>query len=429
MTPVVARPPVAGGRRPRPARLDVRLRATRWPGTGTARPAAARPRLDAPLLGPGRPAPRPGCRSSRWTSAGTATATVRTARTTRDASSRDALTALDALGLSRVVVVGHSWGAWTALRLAATAPERVLAVVAIDGGCRPAADLGPTGRAARRRLEPPRTAAAAGRSCASWCAPARWRPGGTTRSRRPCCRSSASATTGWPAPGCRSRRTCRSSTTCSTPTRLRCWRRSAARPGWCPASRSAPTPRPRGRARRGRGPAGRAPGAALGRGAARRPAAVAGAGRRARARRRRGGLGRARPGKGTAREHPAAPPARGPGAAAPARALAAFEGWNDAGEAASGAVDHLLEAWDGSGVAAIDPDDYYDFQVNRPDGLARRRPHPPHHLADDAGSRSAGCPTPTATSSCCAGSSRTCAGAASATSCSRSSRRSASSWS
>jgi predicted ATP-grasp superfamily ATP-dependent carboligase len=46
--------------------------------------------------------------------------------------------------------------------------------------------------------------------------------------------------------------------------------------------------------------------------------------------------------------------------------IAAFEGWNDAGEAASGAVDHLIEVWDATTVGAIDPEDYYDFQVNRP---------------------------------------------------------------
>ncbi len=46
--------------------------------------------------------------------------------------------------------------------------------------------------------------------------------------------------------------------------------------------------------------------------------------------------------------------------------LVAFEGWNDAGDAASGAVDHLLEVWDGEEIAAYDPEDYYDFQVNRP---------------------------------------------------------------
>ena len=46
--------------------------------------------------------------------------------------------------------------------------------------------------------------------------------------------------------------------------------------------------------------------------------------------------------------------------------VAAFEGWNDAGDAASDAVEHLRSAWDGREVAALDPDDYYDFQVNRP---------------------------------------------------------------
>ncbi|MFZ5871971.1 MAG: PAC2 family protein, partial [Actinomycetota bacterium] len=46
--------------------------------------------------------------------------------------------------------------------------------------------------------------------------------------------------------------------------------------------------------------------------------------------------------------------------------LAAFEGWNDAGEAASGALAHLAEVWDASPVVALDPEPYHDFQVNRP---------------------------------------------------------------
>ncbi|WP_226347031.1 PAC2 family protein [Agilicoccus flavus] len=46
--------------------------------------------------------------------------------------------------------------------------------------------------------------------------------------------------------------------------------------------------------------------------------------------------------------------------------IAAFEGWNDAGEAASSLVEHLAQLWDAVPVAAIDPEDYYDFQVNRP---------------------------------------------------------------
>lgn len=46
--------------------------------------------------------------------------------------------------------------------------------------------------------------------------------------------------------------------------------------------------------------------------------------------------------------------------------IAAFEGWNDAGEVASSTVEHLITVWDAELVAAIDPADYYDFQVNRP---------------------------------------------------------------
>ncbi|WP_445255643.1 PAC2 family protein [Nocardioides aurantiacus] len=46
--------------------------------------------------------------------------------------------------------------------------------------------------------------------------------------------------------------------------------------------------------------------------------------------------------------------------------IAAFEGWNDAGGAATGVVDHLIEVWDAQVVAVIDPEEFYDFQVNRP---------------------------------------------------------------
>jgi proteasome assembly chaperone (PAC2) family protein len=55
--------------------------------------------------------------------------------------------------------------------------------------------------------------------------------------------------------------------------------------------------------------------------------------------------------------------------------IAAFEGWNDAAEAASGAVDHLIRVWEGRVVAAIDPDEFYDFQVNRPHVGADERGH------------------------------------------------------
>ncbi|KGN42830.1 PAC2 family protein [Knoellia aerolata] len=56
--------------------------------------------------------------------------------------------------------------------------------------------------------------------------------------------------------------------------------------------------------------------------------------------------------------------------------ILAFEGWNDAGEAASGVIEHLADLWDAEPVAALDPEDYYDFQVNRPRVLSeggRRR--------------------------------------------------------
>jgi proteasome assembly chaperone (PAC2) family protein len=46
--------------------------------------------------------------------------------------------------------------------------------------------------------------------------------------------------------------------------------------------------------------------------------------------------------------------------------LAAFEGWNDAGSAATQALAHLREAWGGEVVDELDPEEYHDFQVNRP---------------------------------------------------------------
>ena len=36
--------------------------------------------------------------------------------------------------------------------------------------------------------------------------------------------------------------------------------------------------------------------------------------------------------------------------------IAAFEGWNDAADAASSVVDHLMEVWSARVVGAIDPD-------------------------------------------------------------------------
>lgn len=51
----------------------------------------------------------------------------------------------------------------------------------------------------------------------------------------------------------------------------------------------------------------------------------------------------------------------------------AFSGWNDAGEAATGAASHLLGSWVDSKndvvpelIAEVDVEEFYDFQVNRP---------------------------------------------------------------
>jgi hypothetical protein len=46
--------------------------------------------------------------------------------------------------------------------------------------------------------------------------------------------------------------------------------------------------------------------------------------------------------------------------------VVAFEGWNDAGEAASGAVRTLKEKLDLYPIAEVDPEDYFDYQFNRP---------------------------------------------------------------
>ncbi len=46
--------------------------------------------------------------------------------------------------------------------------------------------------------------------------------------------------------------------------------------------------------------------------------------------------------------------------------VAAFEGWNDAGDSASNAVAHLCSVWDAQPLADLDSEEYYDYQVNRP---------------------------------------------------------------
>ena len=47
--------------------------------------------------------------------------------------------------------------------------------------------------------------------------------------------------------------------------------------------------------------------------------------------------------------------------------IAAFEGWNDAGEAATVAVSHLAEEWSAQPFASIDPEEFFDFSATRPE--------------------------------------------------------------
>ena len=46
--------------------------------------------------------------------------------------------------------------------------------------------------------------------------------------------------------------------------------------------------------------------------------------------------------------------------------IAAFAGWNDAGEAASTAARHLADVWATREFATIDPEEFYDFSSTRP---------------------------------------------------------------
>lgn len=66
--------------------------------------------------------------------------------------------------------------------------------------------------------------------------------------------------------------------------------------------------------------------------------------------------------------------------------IAGFEGWNDAGDAASSAIEHLQLIWDAEPLSELDPDPYYDFQVTRPtvklvDGITRQVSWPTTRLS------------------------------------------------
>ncbi|MCV7579345.1 PAC2 family protein [Micrococcus luteus] len=58
------------------------------------------------------------------------------------------------------------------------------------------------------------------------------------------------------------------------------------------------------------------------------------------------------------------------GRRAPTVLLLAFEGWNDAGEAATGALGALREQWDAADAGRVCDGEFYDYQVTRP--LVRR---------------------------------------------------------
>ena len=47
--------------------------------------------------------------------------------------------------------------------------------------------------------------------------------------------------------------------------------------------------------------------------------------------------------------------------------IAAFGGWNDAGQSATDALEHLLDVWHSDEVIDLPGDEYYDYQFNRPE--------------------------------------------------------------
>jgi pimeloyl-ACP methyl ester carboxylesterase len=95
-----------------------------------------------------------------------------------DTVAGDVATAMDALGWSRAVLVGHSWGGAVAATFAARHPERTLALVCLDGGFTSPSAFGTDRAEIRKRLEPPRIAAPPEELSAqiSEHAPGRWTP-------------------------------------------------------------------------------------------------------------------------------------------------------------------------------------------------------------------------------------------------------------
>ena len=46
--------------------------------------------------------------------------------------------------------------------------------------------------------------------------------------------------------------------------------------------------------------------------------------------------------------------------------IAAFQGWNDAGQSATTAVRYLVDSWKAESFARMDPEEYYSFTDTRP---------------------------------------------------------------
>jgi proteasome assembly chaperone (PAC2) family protein len=66
--------------------------------------------------------------------------------------------------------------------------------------------------------------------------------------------------------------------------------------------------------------------------------------------------------------------------------VAAFRGWNDAGDAATFAAAHLARVWSAKMIASVDPEDFYDFQAVRPEvqleqGFTRKITWPSNEFA------------------------------------------------
>jgi pimeloyl-ACP methyl ester carboxylesterase len=77
---------------------------------------------------------------------------------------------VEAAGLDRVIVAGHSWGAAVALWFAAALPERAIGCVCVDGGAASMREHFPTWAEAEERLRPPRTSGLTEETVRAWAA-------------------------------------------------------------------------------------------------------------------------------------------------------------------------------------------------------------------------------------------------------------------